>query len=208
MREHAKERDGGERTGGSRGWGRAVGTKQRSLAHILLCILLFWLANIQDGRPAVILGWRRDVRVLARARGRARVNKRVCIRAYRLYIYYIIYIYTRTHTYTRIYPHMYTRDVYLCVRGIQCTKQCTERCIYTREIIAIGGALVSSRYIDLPTSSLLPKTSSSAERPKRTPGSETSSGRCVRAYAFASYTPVTPLPTPTAFESDAFTRLL
>lgn len=35
--------------------------------------------------------------------------------------------------------------------GIQCTEQCTERCIYTREIIAIGGALVSSRYIDLPS---------------------------------------------------------
>lgn len=39
--------------------------------------------------------------------------------------------------------------------GIQCTEQCTERCIYTREIIAIGGALVSSRYIDLPS---LPNT--------------------------------------------------
>jgi len=46
----------------------------------------------------------------------------------------------------------------LCARGIQCTEQCTGRCIYTREIIAIGGALVSSRYIDLPASSwLLPK---------------------------------------------------
>lgn len=41
---------------------------------------------------------------------------------------------------------MYVR---ICGRGIQCTEQCTERCIYTREIIAIGGALVSSRYIDL-----------------------------------------------------------
>jgi hypothetical protein len=47
----------------------------------------------------------------------------------------------------------------LCARGIQCTEQCTGRCIYTREIIAIGGALVSSRYIDLPASSwLLPKS--------------------------------------------------
>lgn len=145
---------------------------------------------------------------LERAAAREWTSACVYARIGSIYIILYIYIYTRTHTYTRIYPYIYTRDVYLCVRGIQCTKQCTERCIYTREIIAIGGALVSSRYIDLPTSSLLPKTSSSAERPKRTPGSETSSGRCVRAYAFASYTPVTPLPTPTAFESDAFTRLL
>lgn len=109
------EREGrGERTGRSRGWGRAVGTKQRSLAHILLCILLFWLANIQDGRPAVILGWRRDVRVLARARGRARVNKRVCIRAYRLYIYYIIYIHTHLHVHTYISVYIYPRCMLVC----------------------------------------------------------------------------------------------
>lgn len=49
---------------------------------------------------------------------------------------------------------MYTARI--CGRGIQCTEQCTERCIYTREIIAIGGALASSRYIDLPSS--LPNT--------------------------------------------------
>jgi len=58
-----------------------VGTKQRSLAHILLCILLFWLANIQDGRPLVILGWRHGVRVLARARALERASVRECVYA-------------------------------------------------------------------------------------------------------------------------------
>lgn len=125
-----------------------VGTKQRSLAHILLCILLFWLANIQDGRPLVILGWRHSVRVLARARAAARALERASVRECAYARVYGVRPYTRTRARS-------------CVRGIQCTEQCTERCIYTREIIAIGGALVSSRYIDLPASSslsLLPKS--------------------------------------------------
>ena len=87
----AAEGGGGARRGvgrvaGGKGEERGeVGTKQRSLAHILLCILLFWLANIQDGRPPVILGWRRGVRVLARARAAARARAseraRMCVRA-------------------------------------------------------------------------------------------------------------------------------
>lgn len=49
-----------------------LGTKQRSLAHILLCILLFWLANIQDGRPPVILDWWYGVCVSSHERARVR----------------------------------------------------------------------------------------------------------------------------------------
>lgn len=137
-------------------------------------------------------------------RAAAREWTSVGAHAYRLYIYYIIYIYTHVHTYT----HICTHDVYLCVRGIQCTKQCTKRCIYTREIIAIGGALVFSRYIDLRRRYCQrAKTSSLAERPKRTPASETSSVRCVRACVRVRqlYASVTPLPIRIAFEGDAFT---
>jgi len=74
--------------------------------------------------------------------------------------------------YARVQSKPYTRMcARSCVRGIQCIEQCTERCIYTREIIAIGGALVSSRYIDLPASSssslsLLPKSEDFLRGPK------------------------------------------
>lgn len=99
---------------------------------------------------------------------------------------------------TRVYgvkPYTCTR-ARSCVRGIQCTEQCTERCIYTREIIAIGGALVSSRYIDLPASSslsLLPKSEDflraegrNGVRPSvRLPARHrNTSGRCVYACTF------------------------
>jgi len=72
----------------------------------------------------------------------------------------------------------------VCARGIQCTEQCTGRCIHTREIIAIGGALVSSRYIDLPASSwLLPK---SEDFPPRGPSARSRTWR-VNAEAFLKH---------------------
>ena len=104
-----------------------------SLARVLLCILLFWLANIQDGRPVILAS---AVCVSSRrARGRAlvrtsartiRTRRYAFVRTYvrvfvynihiyiHIYIYTYIYIYIHICIYMYIYVYMYM-CIYICI---------------------------------------------------------------------------------------------